>query len=125
MLPSAINTAFREWGINPMYGWDALELELDDCVCEAVKDVEHLRLGLFQAARSLIDMAVDESERNAWSSYFTWAVHIIDSKMPMTHTEMTLLLGEAARWHRSFDRPDYLYVVQELVTGRQSIPLGE
>lgn len=117
MQPSAIHATFKEWAIDPTYAWDALELELDIPICEFVQDRDHLRAILARCARTLIDMAVDDTTP-LWSSYFTWAVHIIDSKMPITHTEGTLLLGEAARWYRTNDRPDYLYVVQRLLTNR-------
>jgi hypothetical protein len=115
MMPARINRHFTEWDINPMYGWDTLELMLDDL--DEIRDDDHLREILADAAITLINMAVDEIDRG-WSSYFTWAIHIIDTKMPMTYREQTLCLGEAARWYRTYNRPDYLSVIQELIQGR-------
>lgn len=115
MLPSSVNSAFREWGIDPMYGWDALELSLDDPILESIEDKDHLREILADIAITLINMAVDDDK--SWSSYFTWALHIIDTKLPMTYREQTLCLGEAARYHDTErNRPNYLYVVQQIIS---------
>jgi hypothetical protein len=116
MLPSNAHKYFTDWGINPIYSWQTLEL--DDIELDGISTPEDLRVILVENSIRLIEMAVDD-DAPRWSPYFTWACAVLD-QIPMTQTEQTLALGTAARFKAKRLSPHYLSLTRKLLKGKKS-----